>query len=101
MKKVLFTDVEVLYSSKLYVCTKEDMIAALDRSLILRFRLQRDSKTAETKVGLTYSEFSTAHNKYFEHYLNENMIARNYVPTDSSEWIATYFDSMWSLGLAL
>ena len=98
---VLFTDVEVLYSNKLYVCTKEDMIAALDRSLILRFRLQRDSKTAETEVGLTYSEFSTAHDKYFEHYLNENMIARNDVPTDSSEWIATYFDSMWSLGLAL
>ena len=98
---VLLTEVEVTYNSETYVCTKEDMIAASDRSLILRFRLQRDSKTAETEVGLTYSEFSTAHDKYFEHYLNENMIARNDVPTDSREWIATYFDSVWALGLAM
>ena len=98
---VLLTEVEVVYYDKTYICTKKEMIAASDKILILRFRLQRENKTATTEVGLTYSQFSSAHHTYFEDYIDEKKIAKKSVPTDSNEWIATYFDSIWALGLAL
>ena len=98
---VLLADVKVIYYDNTYNCTKKEMIVASDKTLILRFRLQRENKTVTTGVGLTYSQFSSAHYTYFEDYIEKMGIKKDSVPSDSSQWIATYFDSIWALGLAL
>lgn len=98
---ILLDGVEFFHDGHNYTCTKSDMSKASNRTLILRFRLQREDKTAQTDTGLTYDEFFDAYESYFSAYLDKEGIARENVPKDSEDWAATYFDSVWAMGLAL
>ena len=100
-ENVFLDDVEFSYDGQTYSCSKEDMIVASNRTIILRFRLQKENKTDPTDVGLTYNEFFRLYESYLSDYLNKTNTAREDVTKDADDWAATYFDSMWALGLAL
>ena len=100
-ENVFLEDVEFSYDGQTYSCSKEDMIVASNRTIILRFRLQKENKTDPTDIGLTYNEFFRLYESYLSDYLNKTNTAREDVTKDADDWAATYFDSMWALGLAL
>ena len=98
---IILDGIEFIHDDHNYTCTRSDMSKASNRTLILRFRLQREDKTVPTDIGLTYDEFFGAYESYFSAYLDKEDIAKEDVPKDSEDWAATYFDSMWAMGLAL
>ena len=100
-ENVILDDVKFSYDGQTYSCSRDDMIVASNRTIILRFRLQKENKTDTTDVGLTYNEFFRLYENYLSDYLNKTNTAREDVIKDADDWAATYFDSMWALGLAL
>ena len=85
------------YAGKLYSCTKEEMYAAVQGSLIIHYRLSPINQSKVTDSGLTYKEFLQRYNERvyaYNKYHPQNVIA-------PSVWAASYFDAVWSLALAL
>lgn len=100
----LLLEVEVSYNGKLYTCTKDEMKKAVDRIILLNFRLIPETKTVKTDVGLSYDDFLMEYEPYYQKHVAQIQNIDQYeslLISAKDGWAATYFDSVWALGLAL
>lgn len=99
----LVLDEEVKYKGKTYTCTKDEMMEAVNQVILLHFRLIPEDKTIQTDVGLSYNDFLTVYETYYQKHIKEilNVTGDLEFLSSAKEWAATYFDSVWALGLAL
>lgn len=100
----LLLNVNVSYNGKRYTCTEDDMKKAVDRIILLNLRLIPENKTVKTDVGLSYDDFETEYDPYYQKHVVQIQNIDKYeklLENAKTTWAATYFDSVWALGLAL
>ena len=100
----LLLDQEVSYNGRLYRCTKDEMKKAVDRIVLLNFRLVPETETVKTDVGLSYDDFRMEYKPYYQKHVTQIQNIDDYeslLKSARESWAATYFDSVWALGLAL
>lgn len=100
----LLSDQEVKYKGKMYTCTRGEMMEAVNQVILLNFRLIPEDKSIQTDVGLSYDDFLTEYETYYQKHIKETLNVTSELESvllSAKEWAATYFDSVWALGLAL
>lgn len=100
----LLSVVKVSYNGKYYTCTENEMKKAVDRIILLNFRLIPEIRTVKTDVGLSYNDFLTEYEPYHQKHVSQIQNITDGLVTlleSAKKWAATYFDSIWALGLAL
>ena len=86
-----FSEVSFSFDRKQFTCSREEIVGvALNKSILLHYRLTPLGNTSESTSGRTHSQ-------YFEEY--EERVNRHNATT--SVWGAPIYDAVWSLALAL
>lgn len=93
--------VSFTYDRKLVRCGQAEIEAVIRNALVIHYQLQPFNVTRETDSGLSYQEFNrTYHEKVANFTVPEHHAIHN-VTVQPSFWAASFFDAVWSLGLAL
>ena len=86
-----FQAVSFIYNSINYTCSDERMTEALEKNLVMNFRLRGDLNVS-TVAHITYSEFDTTYTEAVKESGNVNT---------TSVWGPSVYDAVWSLALCL
>ena len=84
-------------------CREEDMVQVINGSLIIHYQLENTE--GKTDVGISYKQFFEVYEKRVSDYndrlkcLPDNNVIRT--PIQPSFWAASFFDTVWSMALAL
>lgn len=91
--------IKFTYDKVQYSCDEEHIRIAVNRTIIIHYRLDPFDTTAVTDSGLTYDQFIALYPGEVETY-NANLVEGE-EKLESSFWATSYFDAVWSLALAL
>ena len=90
-------DIQFQYNGMNYVCSRENMVATLNGSIIIDYQLFPLNTTVRTDTGLSYNAFVDLYTTLINEQ-NENDIENSLSPIFLA---SSYYDAVWSLALSL
>ena len=91
-------DIQFQYDGMNYLCSKEDMVATLNGSIIIDYRLFPFNTTERTDTGLSYDAFVHLYTMF----INERSVNDHSEDSLSPIFLASsYYDAVWSLAVSL
>lgn len=92
-----------------YNCSKEQMVTALNGSIITEYGLNRTNGTIITPLNTSYKEYRELYNEELFCHLNESTVQKLIEASNKSKdhfirgdyWENPYYDAAWVFGLAL
>ena len=95
------TDVTFMYENRLVSCNAQEMLKIKDNAIIIHYQLKPIDETKETDSGLSYAEFAEIYEQKVEEFEPPEDTTITDLTIEPSFWAPSYFDAVWSLGLAL
>ena len=93
------TNISFTYDNKVYICSYNHFEAALNNSLFMNYRLVTFDNVTKTVANVTYDEYSDLYKEEVEEYnSDENNPFRD---ISTTVWAGYFYDSLWSLAIAL
>ena len=93
----LVQPVNFIYKGVRYECSAGDMANALEKAILLSYRLAESSEV-ELVSNITYKQYLTEYGRYREDYNKRANITRNSTYT---HWAALLYDAVWAWALVL
>ena len=93
----LVQPVNFIYKGERYDCSTGDMANALEKAILLSYRLAESSEV-ELVSKITYKQYLTEYERYREDYNKRTNIIRNSTYT---YWAALLYDAVWAWALVL
>ena len=90
-------DIQFQHNGMNYVCSKENMVATLNGSIIIDYRLFPLNTNEKTDTGLSYNAFVNLYTTFINEQ-NENDSENSLSPIFLA---SSYYDAVWSLALSL
>ena len=93
--------IEFVYDGLVYNCSTEDMLRALDKAVLLSYKLTPPNDS-DVISNITYEEYRDYYEQYRETYnLEEPLRFSNQKPSVYTRWATYLYDAVWAWALVL
>ena len=93
--------VSFTYDQKPVECSEADINTVIHNSLVIHYQLRPFDVSQKTDSGYSYEEFERVYNEKIASFEVPEQHARYNITVQQSFWAPSFFDAVWSLGLAL
>ena len=89
------TPVSFVYERSNIVCNQMDIMKIINKAIVIHYQLRPINETALTDSGFSYQEFDQLYREKVADFMAPG------ITIEPSFWAPSFFDAVWSLGLAL
>lgn len=95
------TPVTFTYDRRPVQCNEKDIETIIYNALVIHYQLKPFNVTKETHSGYSYEEFDKLYQEKVKSFVVPEHHAKYNITVRPSFWAPSFFDAVWSLGLAL